>query len=49
MKQYLYHGILNVSGKQIDATWTTGFSTIWVDNTAFNGYHELIKYLHNKE
>jgi hypothetical protein len=48
MKEYIYHGILNVEGRHIDATWTTGFNTIWIDNNTFNGYRELINYLHKK-
>lgn len=49
MKQYIYHGILNVEGRCVDATWTTGFATIWTDDNTFNGYHELINYLHKNE
>ena len=46
MSNYIYHGNLNIYGKNIDASWTQGFGTIWVGDKTFNGYHELINYLH---
>jgi hypothetical protein len=43
MNDYIYHGILNIHGKHIDATWTQGFSTIWVEDKVYNGYSDLLK------
>ena len=43
MNNYIYHGILNIHGKHIDATWTQGFSTIWVEDKVYNGYSDLLK------
>ena len=45
MKDYIYHGILNIHGENIDATWTQGFSTIWIGDKTYNGYHDLINRL----
>jgi len=43
MSDYIYHGTLHIKNKSIEASWTTGFDTIWVDGKEYNGYHELLE------
>ena len=45
MNNYIYHDTLHIDGKDISAMWTSGFSTIWIGDKSFNGYHEVVKYI----
>lgn len=48
MNSYIYTGKLHIEGREIPAMWTAGFSEIWTENNTFNGYRELIDYLHTE-
>lgn len=44
---FIYHGTINIAGRPIEATWTTGFNTIWAFGKQFEGYREVIEYINN--